>query len=105
MASSFQGQPRLTNDLDFVGLEVQDWLTLGLQETGLVRVYAATRSLGTLPPGANNRALGDDDRFVGLEKSRFTVAIDEGFQILDREECPPGSGRFFHRCCRLAPGR
>lgn len=28
-------------DLDFVGLEVQDWVTRGLQETGLARVFAA----------------------------------------------------------------
>ena len=31
------------SNLDFIGLEVQDWITRGLQETGLVRVFAGPR--------------------------------------------------------------
>ena len=49
-------------DLAFVGMEVQDWLSRGLQETGLVRVYAAANRVGATPPDANGRVPADGDR-------------------------------------------
>ena len=49
------------SDLDFVGLEVQDWISRGLQETGLVRVYPIPNGVGTTPTPAGNR-VGDLDR-------------------------------------------
>ena len=49
-------------DLDFVGLEAQDWISRGLQETGLARVYALARAAATTTPKTNARVPGDDDR-------------------------------------------
>ena len=49
------------SDLDFVGLEVQDWLSRGLQETGLARVYAASRAVAS-PTSLQGRPPADDDR-------------------------------------------
>lgn len=50
------------SDLDFVGLEVQDWVSRGLQETGLARVYAVDKGGAGTAANANGRGPGDDDR-------------------------------------------
>lgn len=50
------------SDLDFVGLEVQDWVSRGLQETGLARVYAVEKGVAGTAANANSRGPRDDDR-------------------------------------------
>jgi DNA-binding SARP family transcriptional activator len=49
-------------DLDFVGLEVQDWVSRGLQETGLARVYAVDKGVVVTAANAIGRGPGEDDR-------------------------------------------
>ena len=49
-------------DLDFVGLEVQDWVSRGLQETGLARVYAVDKGVAGTAANAIGRGPGEDDR-------------------------------------------
>ena len=49
-------------DLDFVGLEIQDWVTRGIQETGLGQVFPVQSEDGRIAPTTSSSKTREDER-------------------------------------------